>query len=175
MSKLISVAEASEMLGVTVKTLKIWANQDKIKSYRTAGMHRRFRVSDTENFLDVHDGGASLNTIVNNLHGVDAVFGGHTHTSYDDVNNDADGKSIPTLNAASTGKGYIDLKITVDPTNKIVAFSPKGGNWKALTTTVNSLTDTTCKKIVDDASAALLPIFNEVIGNDAVAYTLICF
>ena len=51
MSKLISVAQASEMLGVTVKTLKIWANQDKIKSYRTAGMHRRFRISDIEKFL----------------------------------------------------------------------------------------------------------------------------
>ena len=45
---------------------------------------------------DVHDGGASLNTMVNNLHGVDAVFGGHSHTSYDDVNKDADGKDVPT-------------------------------------------------------------------------------
>jgi excisionase family DNA binding protein len=50
-SKLISVAQASEMLGVTVKTLKIWTNEDKIKSYRTAGGHRRFRVEDIEKFL----------------------------------------------------------------------------------------------------------------------------
>jgi 2',3'-cyclic-nucleotide 2'-phosphodiesterase (5'-nucleotidase family) len=120
---------------------------------------------------DVHDGGSSLDTIVSNLHGVDAVFGGHTHTSGDVVNKDAEGKDVPTLNAASTGKGFIDLKITVDPTNKVVGFSSKGTNWKALTVTTTSATDPECKKIVDDASAALLPIFNEVIGNDAVAYT----
>lgn len=51
MSRLISVAQASEMLGVTVKTIKIWTNEDKIKSYRTAGGHRRFRIEDIEKFL----------------------------------------------------------------------------------------------------------------------------
>ena len=51
MSRLISIAQASEMLGVTTKTLKIWANEDKIKSYRTVGRHRRFRIEDIENFL----------------------------------------------------------------------------------------------------------------------------
>ena len=120
---------------------------------------------------DVHEGGTSLNTIVNNLHGVDAVFGGHSHTSYDDVNKDADGKDVPTLNAMTAGKGYIDLKITVDATNKIVGFSPKGENWKPLTTTVDSPTDPICKKIVDDASVALLPIFNAKIGDNATVLT----
>ena len=119
----------------------------------------------------VHDGGAPLNAMVNKLHGVDAVFGGHSHTSYDDVNKDADSKDVPTLNAMSTGKGFIDLKITVDPTNKIVGFSPKGGNFKTLTTTVDSPVDPTCKKIVDDASAALLPIFNVKIGDNATNLT----
>jgi putative resolvase len=51
MSRLIGIAQASEMLGVTPKTLKIWTNQEKIKSYRTAGNHRRFRIEDIENFL----------------------------------------------------------------------------------------------------------------------------
>ena len=51
MSRLISIAQASEMLGITTKTLKIWTNEKKIKSYRTAGNHRRFRVEDIENFL----------------------------------------------------------------------------------------------------------------------------
>ena len=51
MSRLISVAQASEMLGVTVKTLKIWTNEGKIKSYRTAGNHRRFKIEDIEKFL----------------------------------------------------------------------------------------------------------------------------
>jgi len=120
---------------------------------------------------DVHDGGASLNTMVNNLHGVDAVFGGHTHSIADVVNKDADNKDVPTLIANSTGKGYVDLKITQDAITKALTFSPKGSNYKALTTTVDSLTDAECKKIVDDASAALLPTFNEVIGNDTTAFT----
>jgi len=120
---------------------------------------------------DIHDGGSSLNAIVKNLSGVDAVFGGHDHTAADTVNVDATGKNVPTLDAASTGKGYIDLKVTVDPTNKIVGFSAKGTNWNAITVTTTSATDPECKKIVDDAAAALLPIFNEVIGNDTVAYT----
>ena len=51
MSRLISIAEASEMLGVTTKTLKIWTNEDKIKSYRTVGRHSRFRIEDIEGFL----------------------------------------------------------------------------------------------------------------------------
>jgi len=120
---------------------------------------------------DIHDGGASLNTIVNNLHGVNAVFGGHTHTMYDDVNKDADNKVVPTLNAMNAGKGFIDLKITVDSTNKIVSFSPAGSNWNALATTVTSPVDAQCKAIVDEASADLLPVFNVVIGNDTKAYT----
>ncbi|HEY8890084.1 MAG TPA: 5'-nucleotidase C-terminal domain-containing protein [Clostridium sp.] len=120
---------------------------------------------------DVHDGGDSLNAIVGKLHGVDAVFGGHTHTIADLVNKDADGKDVPTVIANSTGKGYVDLKITVDAATKALTFSAKGQNYKALTTTVTSATDPEAKKIVDDAGADLLPIFNEVIGNDAVAYT----
>ncbi len=51
MSRLIGIAQASDMLGVTTKTLKIWTNENKIKSYRTAGNHRRFRIEDIESFL----------------------------------------------------------------------------------------------------------------------------
>ena len=57
MSRLICIAQASEMLGVTTKTLKIWTNENKIKSYRTAGNHRRFRIEDIEHFL-----GESINS-----------------------------------------------------------------------------------------------------------------
>ncbi|MGH4137816.1 5'-nucleotidase C-terminal domain-containing protein [Clostridium sp.] len=120
---------------------------------------------------DVHDGGSSLNTMVNNLHGVDAVFGGHTHSVADLVNKDADGKDVPTVIANSTGKGYVDLKITVDASTKALTFSTAGENYKALTTTVDSATDADCKKIVDDASAALLPVFNEKIGTNSTDLT----
>ncbi|MBU3197751.1 5'-nucleotidase C-terminal domain-containing protein [Clostridium estertheticum] len=121
--------------------------------------------------LDVHDGGTSLNTTVNKLHGVDAVFGGHTHTIGDVVNKDGDNKDVPTLTASSVGKGYVDLKITVGSDKKIIAFSPKDTNWNPITVTETSKADPTAKKIVDDASATLLPIFNEVIGKDDTALT----
>jgi 2',3'-cyclic-nucleotide 2'-phosphodiesterase (5'-nucleotidase family) len=120
---------------------------------------------------DVHEGGEALNDVVSHLHGIDAVFGGHNHQSYDGVVTDADGKNVPVLNAMAQGKGYIDLKITVDSTKKITGFSSNGSNWHPLSYTATSVTDPTCKQIVDGASAMLLPILNTIIGNDAEAYT----
>jgi 2',3'-cyclic-nucleotide 2'-phosphodiesterase/3'-nucleotidase/5'-nucleotidase len=115
---------------------------------------------------DIHEGLAPLNTIVNNLHGVDAVFGGHSHSIYDDVLKDADNKDVPTLNAQNAGKGYIDLKITQNP-DKTLTFSAKGTNFHAVPTpAVDAVVDTATKAIVDKASASLLPVFNEVIGKD---------
>lgn len=47
-----SIQKASKMLGVTVKTLKIWDDENKLKSsYRTAGGHRRYKLSDIEEFV----------------------------------------------------------------------------------------------------------------------------
>lgn len=119
----------------------------------------------------VHDGGSSLNNIVSNLEGVDAVFGGHTHTIGDDIIKDRTGKDVPTLNACNAGKGYIDLKISVDENNKIVGFSKKGTNWNALSVNSNTPVDEGCKEIVDDAYTALAPTFDDVIGSDSVAYS----
>lgn len=122
---------------------------------------------------DVHEGGDALNDVVSHLQGIDAVFGGHNHQSYDGVVTAADGKNVPVLNAMAQGKGYIDLKITVDGANKITGFSSKGSNWHSVSFSATSPTDSNCKKIVDDASVALLPTFNTVIGNDDQAYTSI--
>ena len=47
-----SIQKVSKMLGVTVKTLKIWDDENILKStYRTAGGHRRYRLSDVEEFI----------------------------------------------------------------------------------------------------------------------------
>jgi excisionase family DNA binding protein len=43
---LLSLQRASELLGVHPATLRIWADQGKIKSVRTAGGHRRFALAD---------------------------------------------------------------------------------------------------------------------------------
>ncbi|GCL60724.1 IS607 family transposase [Microcystis aeruginosa] len=46
MSNLITIREASDLLGVSVKTLRRWEQQGKISSIRTPGGHRRFRRQD---------------------------------------------------------------------------------------------------------------------------------
>ena len=49
MGKMISISAVSELTGVTIKTLKTWDNEGKLKAkYKTAGGHRRY---DIENFL----------------------------------------------------------------------------------------------------------------------------
>jgi len=43
---MITIDEASKLLGVTAKTLRLWEKDNKIVSYRTEGGHRRYKVSD---------------------------------------------------------------------------------------------------------------------------------
>lgn len=62
MSKLITVSEASKLLGVDLRTLKRWDNSGKLKVYRTAGNHRRYEVSDIEEFL-----GKSIKVVSKNV------------------------------------------------------------------------------------------------------------
>jgi len=43
---MIGIKEASELLGITPKTLRLWECKGKIKSYRTKGNHRRYIVAE---------------------------------------------------------------------------------------------------------------------------------
>lgn len=36
------------MLGVSVETIRVWADNGTLPSFRTIGNHRRFRVEDIE-------------------------------------------------------------------------------------------------------------------------------
>ncbi|MDP4182138.1 MAG: 5'-nucleotidase C-terminal domain-containing protein [Bacillota bacterium] len=117
----------------------------------------------------IHEGGSGLNQVVSKLHGVDAIFGGHSHSTLDTVLKDADGKNIPALNANSSGKGYIDLKMTIGADNKI-SFS-SSGNYKSLSVTSTTPIDLDAKKIIDAANIAIGPVFNEVIGKTTEALT----
>lgn len=47
---MITIQEASKILGVTPKTLRIWEKDGKIKSYKTEGGHRRYNLQDLESF-----------------------------------------------------------------------------------------------------------------------------
>lgn len=44
--KMLTIGQAAELLNVTVKTLRQWDKEGKIKAYRTPNNHRRFRESD---------------------------------------------------------------------------------------------------------------------------------
>ncbi len=51
MNTLITIREASDLLGVSIKTLRRWEQQGKIVSIRTRGGHRRFRPEDSYNLV----------------------------------------------------------------------------------------------------------------------------
>ena len=42
----ISLSEAAELLGVSIRTLQRWELKGKIKAFRTEGGHRRYEVGD---------------------------------------------------------------------------------------------------------------------------------
>ena len=46
--KLISLKEASQVLGVKESTLRYWANQEKLRTVRTPGGHRRFSLNEVK-------------------------------------------------------------------------------------------------------------------------------
>jgi excisionase family DNA binding protein len=48
----LSIREASRFLGVHIGTIREWADAGILSSYRTAGGHRRFSVTDLQRFLD---------------------------------------------------------------------------------------------------------------------------
>lgn len=50
MEKLVSIGETAELLGVSIKTLRLWDRAGKLSPVRTSGKHRRYRMSDIEKF-----------------------------------------------------------------------------------------------------------------------------
>lgn len=107
--------------------------------------------------------------IANSLKGVDAVFGGHSHT----IVTAKAANGVPVYIANNAGKGYIDAKMTVDVNGKVsfvddassyVAIDNTNANgYKAATPAV----DAEVKAIVDEAQKEVGPTFSEVIGTTA--------
>lgn len=51
-SKLITIREAAEMLGVHQETLRRWDNEGKLKAVRVGERgHRRYRISDLKKIV----------------------------------------------------------------------------------------------------------------------------
>jgi excisionase family DNA binding protein len=55
--KWLTLSQASKVIGVHSATLRDWADQGLIASYRTPGGHRRFAESDVQAFLELRKGG----------------------------------------------------------------------------------------------------------------------
>ena len=51
--KIYKITEASNYLGVSINTLKILANNGKIKSFKTISEHRRFQKEDLDAYMRV--------------------------------------------------------------------------------------------------------------------------
>ena len=51
----VRLSEAATMLGVSVQTLRVWNNNDKIKMIRTVGNQRRVPVSEIERVLNLKE------------------------------------------------------------------------------------------------------------------------
>ena len=50
--KLLTVAQASKLAGVSVASIRRWTNSGKLKTYRSAGNHRRIKTSDLIRLID---------------------------------------------------------------------------------------------------------------------------
>jgi excisionase family DNA binding protein len=54
-----TIGEVAEYLGVAVPTVRDWANEGRIREFRTLGGHRRFRPEDVEALLAAFSEGRS--------------------------------------------------------------------------------------------------------------------
>lgn len=51
-NKLLTVAQASELAGVSTASIRRWTDSGKLKTYRSAGNHRRIKTSDLMRLID---------------------------------------------------------------------------------------------------------------------------
>ena len=99
--------------------------------------------------------------IANKLIGIDALFGGDSHSILNTTIN-----GIPSYIANNAGKGFIRAKMTVDGSKVTFAgeyidiYTDKPNGYKS----AKPVVDAEVKAIVDAAKVELGPTFNEVIG-----------
>lgn len=98
--------------------------------------------------------------------GIDAIFGGHTHTI---VTGKVNG--IPVGIAGSSGKGFLDLKITVNADGTVTTGNVTYTDDSSLYNVAAPALDPEVQGIVDKAVQDVGPTFNEVIGSATIALT----
>jgi len=113
--------------------------------------------------------------IANNLSGVDAVMGGHSHV-YAKL---TAANGIPVLQGNCNGKGYIDLKITraadgtlsFNTTDSYIAQDTTSASYPYGYKATVPTYDTVVAQIVSDTQAEEGPILNEVLGSASIDLT----
>jgi len=53
--KFINIGQVSKIIGVNVQTVRRWDKENKIRSIRTPGGHRRYRLSDIEKLINMEE------------------------------------------------------------------------------------------------------------------------
>lgn len=100
------------------------------------------------------------------LSGVDAVFGGHTHSI---VTTKVNG--IPVGVANANGKGYLDLKVTLNADGTVSTGDMNYRDDVPLYTAQPPSVDAEVQTIVDKASQELGPTLNEILGTTDTGLT----
>lgn len=124
----------------------------------------------------IHEGTNSDGTtgplfdIANKLTNVNAVFGGHSHSAAHALASNG----IPVYNANNAGKGYIDVKMTVNADGTVSFKAPSSADYIALDNangykTANPVVDPEAKQIIDAANAKTSTITDVVIGHNSGA------
>jgi 2',3'-cyclic-nucleotide 2'-phosphodiesterase/3'-nucleotidase len=113
-----------------------------------------------------HAATGNLIDFANQVVGVDAIFGGHTHTI---VTTKVHG--IPVGVAGSYGRGYIELKLTLNPNGKVFSDSMRYHKTAKLYNVTSPIGDPDVQAIVDKANRVVGAKFHEVIGTATINLT----
>lgn len=106
---------------------------------------------------DMFNPTGELVNLANNLTGVNAVLGGHTHAEYITMQN---GKLI--TEAPNSGQRFNRIRLVVDTNTKKVVYMTADYHkpWN-----IGITPDPAIQAMIDDLNAQLAPIFSTVIGN----------
>ncbi|HWJ04062.1 MAG TPA: 5'-nucleotidase C-terminal domain-containing protein, partial [Verrucomicrobiae bacterium] len=108
-----------------------------------------------------------LANLAKGITGVDAVFGGHSHTTNYDMVPDATGKRIPAIIGYANGRGAGVIRLALDQNNQVMGAVPS--YLDVYNRLYGSLTpDSAVQAIVNAANAQIGPIFSVVIGKAEV-------
>ena len=103
---------------------------------------------------------SELLTLADNLNGVDALLGGHTHSQFIGTRN-----GILVGEAPNSGQRFDRIRLTIDTATKAVVY--KTADWHK-PWNVGITPDPQIQAFIDDLNARLAPIFNTVIGSSTV-------